>query len=377
MTTATGTFTSCGGGQLFSLTYQCTGPSCTNLNGFPNTTCTTDGTTLQCSNGVTCPGSANYTSTFNFLQENVMVTSNQVVKTNCGDFTVTSDGTTGGTKISITDTTNACAPDTSLNSTGTGPSSIPSLLPTPLSNGTNGTATTLPSPPAQSSGPIIFTGAAASYRSPTRPAILCLLLLAISLLVQGTTAFHQQSGQLQASPKEARGTELDLSFAVPAELEVRELDARDLSTLYSDFAKNFAEYLANKITNAANSGGKGDVFANNLIAEISEAVCDHFVGGAISNVLIGDLVEECIAAVYTGNALVAPELEFLSIFGAALLCNAAVNEIIPQIGDLTDALCKGPKPCGNLLTDPNNCGACGNVVSNSPTIVIQAFPNRC
>ena len=41
-----------------------------------------------------------------------------------------------------------------------------------------------------------------------------------------------------------------------------------------------------------------------------------------------------------------------------------VAEALPGIGALTDAICKDePKPCSkDLLTDAENCGACGNVV---------------
>jgi hypothetical protein len=131
---------------------------------------------------------------------------------------------------------------------------------------------------------------------------------------------------------------------------------RALAPGWKTFSDLFSEYLAGKITSPE--------FASNLVDEIAEAVCDHATGVLITEALGVDLVEACVTAIYTGNALVAPELEFLSVFGASLICNLLIADALPGIGQLTDAICKEPKPCSeDLLTDPENCGACGNVVS--------------
>jgi hypothetical protein len=118
MSSVTGTVTSCGPSQDISLQYTCTGPSCVDLNGFPNTTCTTDGTTLTCSNNVVCPGPTNYTSQFTLSQTNLIVslTQNIVLKDFCQDITLISDGTTGGTNATKVDT-GPCGPGHSTSST--------------------------------------------------------------------------------------------------------------------------------------------------------------------------------------------------------------------------------------------------------------------
>ena len=536
---ASGTFTHCGPGQYFALDFTCTGPSCSALTGFPNTTCTTTGSVLSCTNGVTCTGPTNYTSEFGFTQKDVIVSQTHKVAVDCGEFEVSSDGTTGGTKSKVLDT-KECASNSSEGTSDDHSSSFPSSSPTSYLNGTtavtvtgpksssvlssngfpapypNGTANSSPtgldhsestiystaevtitscdstvtncpahietlvsvinpggsvpdseptstsgviagypaghkagvpvasslayetshlhgtpviltpeesdtysSPPSEPVGsyvteiptgsvhgpgdvyysapgapsvsysgeparspnlssflgtgtplapstyrngtatgfnsqPLTFTGAASSRRV-ARPAVLCIFLLVLSFLVQGSTAFSHHD-------KAAAPILVDRSLAVDMDQSVTtysELQSRELNKFFKTFADLFSEYLANKLTAA---GGKGDLFADNLVAEVEEAVCDHYVNGAISAVALGTLLEDCVAAVYAGNLLVAPELEFLSVFGAGLLCNYAINELFPGIGELTDAVCKDKKTCGNLLTDPKNCGACGNVV---------------
>lgn len=137
-----------------------------------------------------------------------------------------------------------------------------------------------------------------------------------------------------------------------------ELAKHKLTPGLKAFSDSFSEYAAGKITTPE--------FADNLVDEIAEAVCDHAAGVLITEAVGFDLVEACVTAIYTGNALVAPELEFLSVFGASIICNLLVNEALPGIGQLTDVICKEPKPCTkDLLTDSNNCGTCSNVVCKS------------
>lgn len=203
-----------------------------------------------------------------------------------------------------------------------------------------------------------------------RPAVLCIFLLVISFLVQSTAASSY-------SDKAVAPILVDRSLSMNMDQSgttYSELQSRELNKFFKTFADLFSEYLANKLTAA---GGKGELFADNLVAEVEEAVCDHFVNGAISAVALGTLLEDCVAAVYAGNLLVAPELEFLSVFGAGLLCNYAINELFPGIGELTDAVCKDKKTCGNLLTDPKNCGACGNVCATGVCAQGACTSNTC
>jgi hypothetical protein len=391
MTSATGTFTSCGPGQFFSLQFDCTGPSCTSLDGFPRTTCTTNGNTLSCTNGVECSGPTNYTSSFTFTQEDIVVSQRQeIVVSNCESFVLTSDGTTGGTSVDIikdtcsnssskssvpysnhTTTAKSSSTDIKIVQTATlisnttvcpgatglaGGSTASGIYSSPGLYGNATSVSTQGSTPYFTPQPSILTGSA-FRRSTYRPGFLCLLLLVVALFTHGTAAssFHEDNAlQLREIPSDFEAADFNATKL--------NLAKRALPELFSKFADLFGEYLAGKLTTATSPEG-GELFADNLIGEVEEAVCDHLVGGALSTALIPELVETCVTAVYTGNALVAPELEFLSVLGATVLCNYAVNEAFPGIGELTDAVCKDKKPCGDLLTDPNNCGSCGNVVS--------------
>jgi uncharacterized protein (DUF736 family) len=195
------------------------------------------------------------------------------------------------------------------------------------------------------------------------------LLLLFSILAQGTLALtHVSHAAAELIPVE-RSVPDDSALLNHTRLE---LAKRELTPGWKVFSDLFSEYLADKITSPG--------FADNLIAEIEEAVCDHAVGVLITEALAVDLVDVCVTAIYTGNALVAPELEFLSVFGASIICNVLVSDALPGIGALTDAICKEPKPCSeDLLTDPKNCGSCGNVVSTSLLLIFplhgpQTFP---
>lgn len=191
-----------------------------------------------------------------------------------------------------------------------------------------------------------YTGAAAPRVRSSFP-VLGMLVLLCSLFIQTSLASgeHMQHEQLRRSLRAhdtaAKGMNLDLH-------------QRALTPGWKTFASDLAEYLAGKINSAE--------FAENLVAEVEEAVCDHAAGVVITKIIGADLVEECVAAIYVGNALVAPEAEFLAVLYASMLCNVLVAEALPGIGALTDAICKEPKPCSeDPLTDANNCGSCGNV----------------
>src|SRR5436190_11533730 len=54
MTSVKGTFTYCGFGKEPAIDLSCTGTACDALQGFPDTTCTTSGSAVTCTNGVKC-----------------------------------------------------------------------------------------------------------------------------------------------------------------------------------------------------------------------------------------------------------------------------------------------------------------------------------
>jgi hypothetical protein len=184
--------------------------------------------------------------------------------------------------------------------------------------------------------------------------VWCVVLLLFGLLVQGT---HASTYTFHATPGEFTPVELDVpDNRALVNYTQHELAKRELTPGWKAFSDAFSAYLAGKLSTPE--------FADNLVDEVTEAVCDNAAGQVITKALGVDLVEECVTAIYTANALTAPELEFLSVFGASILCNLLVSEALPGIDALTNAICNQPKPCSeDLLTDPNNCGSCGNVVS--------------
>jgi hypothetical protein len=184
--------------------------------------------------------------------------------------------------------------------------------------------------------------------------VWCIVLLLFGLLVQGTQAsayaFPVTSGELNLVEHAVSDNHALVNSTQ------HELVKRALTPGWKAFSDAFSEYLAGKLSKPE--------FANNLVDELAKAVCDHVAGQVITKALGVDLVEGCVTAIYTANALTAPELEFLSVLGASVLCNLLVSEALPGIEELTNAICSQPKPCSeDLLTDPNNCGSCGNVVS--------------
>lgn len=370
MTTITGKLTSCGPTEYFSLTYTCTGPNCSNLNGFPNTTCTTDGTTLSCTNGVTCGETGSYTSEFSYKQDKVVVANIHTVDMgDCGSFVVNSDGTTGGTTSSVTDA-GSCMAGPPSNST----SILPSGTPLPSTNGT-GSPYVSPSP----SAPIPFTGGA-SARHPSRAAAFCFFLLTFTLFIQGTFALTPLNAYLEVRSIEATENEVAEIQPVSMELVTRATPAEELE-VFKEFANLVAEYVGGKIDSATKPDpeNKG-LFAKNLVAEIENAICQHYAGKLINAALGADLVEACVTAVLAA-AVVDPPLELLAVFGAGTLCNVAVAKLFPIIPEVTDklveAFCSEPKPCGDLLNDPKNCGACGNVVCYTPFYFTHSIILRC
>lgn len=231
----------------------------------------------------------------------------------------------------------------------------PSGAPLP---GVNGSPTTFNSSTGSTTAPPIalFTNNAGSFRHRNTLAVWYALLLFFGFLAQ---APHASTFTSLAPVTELAPVPQDL--AVDSSLvnyTDHELAKRKLGPGWKAFADAFAEYLAGKISNPE--------FAATLEEELAEAVCDHVIGVATTELLGVDLVEACVTAIYTTNALVAPELEFLSVLGASIVCNLLVSDALPELSKLTDAICSELKPCStDLLSDSNNCGSCGNVVSPS------------
>jgi hypothetical protein len=221
----------------------------------------------------------------------------------------------------------------------------PSAAEQPGNNGPP--AATEPSAGSGTAPPIQHSNNAGSFRQRSAPAIWLAILVFLGFLLPAVNATTFDS--FAPAPRNSRLNSIQTNQTN------HELFKRALGRGWEQFASDFAEYLAGKIGNPE--------FGDNLVDELASAVCDHGAGVIINKAIGADLVEECVAAIYTANAVVAPELEFLSVLGAGILCNLIVSDALPQIGELTDAICHHEKPCSeDLLTDPNNCGSCGNVV---------------
>ena len=108
MTTAQGTFKSCE--DSYSLSFTCTGPSYSILEGFPDATCTHS----------EIPFPAAMASPAKALQPRPVSRTQIVNLGDCGSFMLTSDGTSGGTDTEIVEAgVGACASNITTNSAST------------------------------------------------------------------------------------------------------------------------------------------------------------------------------------------------------------------------------------------------------------------
>jgi hypothetical protein len=383
-TTTNGTFRTCGEGS-FSLTYTCSGPSCTYLNGFPNTTCTTSGSVLSCSNGVTCDATDyTYTSDFTYNQEQSLVTQTQNVQLGiCGNFIISSDGTPGGTTSEVTDPgvvscgspSNSSTSSSYLMSSSQAPyTNQTTTLPfnTSALTSTSSQSKTTTGPPTTTT-PVSFTGAA-SFQRPPRASIFLVFLLLASLFIQGATAANQPSDIVPARSDPIAPILISDNQNITSIELFRRASTEDPAQLvqdWEDVAKIIGEYVGGKLTKLTEK--QQQLFEENFVNEIANAICVHYTGmyanQLITKIIGADLVEACITSALT-IAVFDPPAELLAIFAASTMCNAIVGYIfdhtpvLSTITGMVDELCKIPKPCGNpdTLTDPLNCGFCNNTV---------------
>ena len=92
---ANGTYTDCGLGQGVGLTITCGGSSCGILAQFPHLVCSHDpiSSSLNCNNGVTCPGTPNFQSLFQMQQHpDNSVSAQQLLQIDGQKFQGTDDG---------------------------------------------------------------------------------------------------------------------------------------------------------------------------------------------------------------------------------------------------------------------------------------------
>jgi hypothetical protein len=134
-------------------------------------------------------------------------------------------------------------------------------------------------------------------------------------------------------------------------------------------AKTLGEYLGGKLNKL--SDHEKQLFEENFVNELANAICEKYVGQyanqLITKIIGADLTEACTTAALA-SAVFEPPLEFLAVLVAGTACNAILGwlfdhtPVLSTITGMVDEICKIPKPCGDLLTDPLNCGFCGNKV---------------
>src|SRR4051812_40517573 len=85
----------------YAISYTCSGPSCSFLEGFPIVACTDNASTTSCTNGLTCPAGS-FAGDFRVQQTASAVTLESILDMgDCGSLRITSDGRPAGTKYEI------------------------------------------------------------------------------------------------------------------------------------------------------------------------------------------------------------------------------------------------------------------------------------
>lgn len=345
MTTTIGKFAYCGRGRLFSLELDCSGPACSSLDGFPNTTRSTKGSHFIYSNGITCPRGTNYSANFNFTVKDGFVWQTEQANLGGGEaFAFSIDGITGDNYLGYQNNSNS--PITT------------SLVPE---------TTSLPSSPATSSvsPSSSHSSGAMSARHPPRLSFLALLFLVLCCIIQGTAAL---SCAHEESPLGLAKAETSV-VGIP-ESGNPKLRSRSESPFDKAFSDLYGEYVGSKVQKAAN---RDRVFLKHLGEEIGQAICEHFAYSVIDAALVGQQMSVAIDG--TSNIVSQQLIRFLELDGegaamaaaiaAGVLANFGVNELFPDAGKEASARCEEllnvPEPCPTgeaLLTDPKNCGFC-------------------
>lgn len=219
---ANGTYSDCGVGQGVGLAITCGGAACSILSQFPQLTCSHDpvGSSLNCNNGVQCPGQPNFQSIFQMQQHpDNSVTSQQLLQIDGQMFMGSDNGlgvvnygplmngnppSSSSSKGPAAGTSavggNSAAPSgTGSPAAGTAPGSQ-SLLVSPSAGTGRGTVAVTLSPSGGGSG----TGGASGTSSPSikafvsssshrRPPVskaLFVLFVILSMFIGQSTAYH-------------------------------------------------------------------------------------------------------------------------------------------------------------------------------------------
>jgi hypothetical protein len=428
MTSVKGTFSYCGYGEPAALELICTGTHCDALIDFPETNCTTSGTTTICTNDVQCE-KALWTTDLNFDladAENALVQQKHTTTIpECEyQFEVTSDGKPAGVILSdITPPNAQCNSliQTDASSNDTTPSGSGNAT-VPLSSKT--------APPLT----VSTAGAPKNLKTPYMLVVLVFLGFFMPGLAHGVVARLELVAKAQIIPAEPdkslfpKNTKTDicvqlgnlvtarsLESRTPAYGELSVLEKRDIESFFQNyFVKKGLGYIAGKLRNYQHDK---QVFAECFRAEVSSYVCKQAVKELLPKVtgiaVIKELVPACISVI---TELAVFDMEPITKVGlfvfAGVFCNWFVAEAIPVIPCLQDAVCKKfedlfpesrceapppgtPPPAapvgtvftyktrssidyqsgGSLLTNPNKCGTFFNQASLKYNTLFGRFAN--
>lgn len=275
---------------------------------------------MTCSNNIKCPtGSSSFQSNFTFgqneldpwspnwaNQQDVLVPQEQdIAIANCARFSLTSDGTSDGTKIDVGDMT--------------GDQTCPRVQKTPIA-----LAEGAPMGTSSSSGRLHVVATSkprlqeSSKSTRTSTSMSTLFLAGILTLLLFTPGIHASPG----NPSRGRA----------------ELRIRAVSDKVKTFAQDFSADLANIVNDP---GGNEEDFTHNLVASIVSSVCNGYFQGDRPSQFSSTIIQDCVKSVYGGEQATLPAEQFLAVFGASLLCNYIVSEAYPVAQEFYANGCEG------------------------------------
>ncbi|KAF9699209.1 hypothetical protein EKO04_002909 [Ascochyta lentis] len=325
-TRAEGAFANCGeGGDGYELSYSCQGPACSSLDvNFQNVVCHKDGSSkLICSNNIKCQsGTSPYQSNFTFSQnepdfwspvmENEPDTwvhqDQHVLLGSCARFSLTSDGTREGTRVHDEGQTDVCP-------------NVQELPMLEVGGGVVGvTSSTTQSHVGATNRPLAFVGTS-SRHAISKSSLLFAFFFSFVLLLPGSqaSAVHQHLEQ----HRQRTGTRTRAVFG-----RVRA------------FAEEFGTELARKVDSQE---ADGEIFAHNLVADVVSSVCQGHFNGKTPGAFAPEVIQGCVASVYGADRLLRPATQFLTVFGASLLCDYIASEAYPSGREFLPDGCDGLK----------------------------------
>ncbi|KAF2683914.1 hypothetical protein K458DRAFT_487474 [Lentithecium fluviatile CBS 122367] len=355
-----GTFRDCGPGNLPQIDFACQGIACNGFDQYPMGTIGDNGGRLEYKSTVRCEAyNSMYYGPMLFTQPDPnadhRVSQNQnITLPACKGLHIISDGTSSGTKVSGYQRTEEpeCAPQEPQPSGQVtpgvqGPANVPvsaagseaasSSVPTGgyIWSGLGGSpsftvagetptgtaSATSTANPTELSQPEQYTGSAPRWRP--KISVLLVSLLAFAVIFQGSAA-HQTSPHFIGPDTQKRA--------------VYKHRVRATSDNIRTFAEELGGYIGSKVSAVQEDG---EVFADTLISETLSTICEGFFSGTVVEAFAPGVVDACVTAVYTANAAVAPELEFVSVFGASMFCNYMVSQAFPIAEEFSSEACSG------------------------------------